>query len=90
MGKYICPVCGYPDLEEPAWDINTGSPSFDICPCCGCEYGYEDAKPEGKMRHLQKWVKSGANWFESDLKPANWNLREQLLRVNVDLDDLLK
>ena len=90
MGKYICPVCGYPDLEEPAWDINTGAPSFDVCPCCGCEFGYEDATAIGKNRHLVKWVKSGANWFEPDLKPENWNLREQLLRANVDLDALLK
>jgi hypothetical protein len=90
MEKYICPVCGYPDLEEPAWDINTGAPSFDICPCCGCEFGYGDATAKGKKRHLVKWIKSGAIWFEPNLKPADWDLREQLRRVSVALDDFLK
>jgi hypothetical protein len=89
MGKYTCPVCGYPDLEEPAWNISTGNPSFEICPCCGCEFGYEDATSIGKKRYLQKWVRSGTNWFKPDLKPANWDLREQLTRVGINLDDLI-
>ena len=41
MGRYICPVCGYAYLEEPPRD-EKGRPSFDICDCCGIEFGYED------------------------------------------------
>lgn len=35
--SYTCPVCDYPDLdEEPLF-------SWEICACCGTEFGYDDA-----------------------------------------------
>ena len=37
----ICPVCGYGELHEPAYD-RFGCASFEICPCCGIEFGLED------------------------------------------------
>jgi hypothetical protein len=40
MIRHICPLCGYPDLKDPPYDLY-GAPSFDICPCCGCEFGYK-------------------------------------------------
>ena len=39
--KYICPVCGYDRLEEPVYD-EIGEPSFEICSCCGVEFGFDD------------------------------------------------
>ena len=33
--KYICPVCGYKGLDEPAYDENYLEDSYDICSCCG-------------------------------------------------------
>ncbi len=33
---FTCPVCGYPSLqEEPFY-------SYEICPCCGVEFGFDD------------------------------------------------
>ncbi len=89
MEKFVCPVCGHRDLVEPAWDITTGTPSFNICPCCGCEFGYEDATPKAKNRYLLNWIKKGAIWFKPDLKPANWDLREQLKYMGVNLDEFV-
>jgi hypothetical protein len=88
MEKYLCPTCGYPELNQPAWDIKTGSPSFDICPCCGCEFGYNDATPLAREKYRREWTHNGANWFKPELKPSNWNLKEQLNRIGVDLNDL--
>lgn len=48
MGTYLCPVCGFPNLDVPAWDLDTGIPSFNICPSSGCEFGYNDATPQAK------------------------------------------
>lgn len=28
---YICPICGYENLEEPPYD-EIGEPSYKICP----------------------------------------------------------
>ena len=90
METYICPVCGYPELDQPAWDPNTGSPSFDICPSCGCEFGYHDATLEAKERYRRNWVQKGAPWFKPELKPLEWSLQNQLEQIGVDLGDLIQ
>jgi hypothetical protein len=48
--KHTCPVCAYPDLGGPAYD-DTGCPTFEICPCCGVEFGYNDIlTPHAELR----------------------------------------
>ena len=39
--KYICPICGYDKLNKSPYD-EIGEPTFETCPCCGFEYGYDD------------------------------------------------
>ncbi|MGB7430615.1 MAG: hypothetical protein WA933_22715 [Microcoleaceae cyanobacterium] len=43
--KNSCRVCGY-DMKYPIWGEDGNTPSFDICPCCGTEFGYEDCTPQ--------------------------------------------
>ncbi len=53
---YICPICGYDDLEEPPYD-NDGDPSYEICSCCGFQYGFDDLDREYDFeQYRQKWV----------------------------------
>ncbi len=47
--------------------------SFDICPCCFVEYGYDDS-----WISQQEWISKGGPWNAEYLKPANWNMHEQL------------
>lgn len=88
MNKFTCPICGFNNLDKPAWDPVEKTPGFDICPCCGCEFGYDDATPQAGERYRLSWIKKGAEWFVPHLKPSNWNLQEQLSRINIDLDKL--
>ncbi|HET8688926.1 MAG TPA: hypothetical protein VFM18_20140 [Methanosarcina sp.] len=88
MNSYTCPVCGYPELSEPPYDQNTNSPSFDICPCCGCEYGYDDATPKARDNFLKKWVSRGSPWFHPELMPPQWNVKKQLQSIGIDYQDL--
>ena len=76
--KYICPICGYNELKNPPWGEDGKNPSYDICACCGCEFGYEDVTEESKKRFREKWINNGAKWFTSKKKPKDWNLEEQL------------
>ncbi|MBI2263630.1 MAG: hypothetical protein HYU64_00430 [Armatimonadetes bacterium] len=76
--RYLCPICGYPDLKEPPWGKDGATPSYDICPCCGCEFGYEDARPEGADKFRQKWIEGGGTWFEPKKRPEAWDMTEQL------------
>ena len=71
-----CPVCGYDGLEEPAYDED-GVPSFEICPCCGIEFGYEDAtKPHESLR--EEWIAKGMSWWADDKPPSGWDPTQQL------------
>jgi len=81
---YVCPTCGYDKLQYPAWDSATGTPSFDICPCCGCEFGYNDVTERSKRQYLCVWLKKGAQWFCPELKPSNWDVHAQLRQIGID------
>jgi len=66
-----CPVCGYDGLEDPPTDYN-------ICECCGAEFGYHDAgRSHEELR--QQWIAAGMQWHNLIMPPPpNWNPRRQL------------
>lgn len=76
--KYICPVCGYDKLDEKPYNI-AGEPSFEICPCCGFEYGYDDMNSGFTFEsYKDKWVCNGAKWVDKKQQPKEWSLEKQL------------
>ncbi|MCP3959018.1 MAG: hypothetical protein GY719_14295 [bacterium] len=79
--KHLCPVCGWDGLLEPAYDEN-GRGSHEICMSCGFEYGFDDHS-EGvtHAQHRQRWIATGARWFNPDEKPEDWDLETQLANV---------
>jgi len=83
--RYVCRVCGYVN-KRPFYD-EMDHAEFDICPCCGCESGIEDSTKEGEQNYRKWWIQEGTKWFHPELKPENWNLEEQLRRIEVDLKD---
>lgn len=79
---HMCPVCGYPELDEPPFDEH-GCPSFNICPCCGTEFGYDDAIITHKQLR-QKWLAKGAKWYSTVLTaPTDWTVTAQLAVANL-------
>lgn len=86
-GRY-CPVCGY-ELESSPWVGD--SASYEICPCCGIQFGYDDAQygeDASKQRNAVycswrgKWIRDGMPWFSKGTpRPEDWNPSEQLKRV---------
>lgn len=85
--KFICPICGYPDLEEAPlnyienetrfYSYNKGAPTYEICPCCGIEFGYGDY--EKSWEQIRKeWIESGYKWRHPKYKPNNWDPKKQL------------
>ena len=66
--QYECPVCGYPELGEPPWTGNRAS--FEICPSCGTEFGYDDAAGGDEARRpsvynvlREAWIAEGMPWW---------------------------
>ena len=99
---YPCPCCGYQQLDAPAYErfvefplpsgisppykVALGKPSYDVCDCCGYEFGNDDdpgtGKPSSFENYLKEWIDDGAVWFDSSKKPANWILSNQLKNMN--------
>ncbi len=71
----ICPVCGYSDLFEPPYSDNSGScPSFEVCSCCGFEFGYDDHnKNYSFSEYRDNWITNGFPFYYQDDKPKDWN-----------------
>ncbi|MGI9948613.1 hypothetical protein [Vibrio hyugaensis] len=81
--KMVCRVCGLTQ-HEPPWGGDGKSPNFDICSCCGVEFGYEDSSFISTTNYRRKWLENGAKWFDLDEMPTNWCAKEQLKNVPVD------
>ena len=77
-----CRVCGYYSKDYP-WGEDGKSPSFQICPCCGVQYGIKDITPEEIQNERKLWVKNNYKWFNSNLKPAGWSSEEQLKNIPI-------
>ena len=69
--KYRCPVCMFAEIPYPPKD-------YHICPCCGTEFGNDDAEfSHEQLRGM--WVAGGAHWFFGRA-PEGWNPWLQLLK----------
>lgn len=84
----MCYVCGFPELED-----DPKEQTYEICPSCGTEFGYNDHGPYEYARHFQLrkiWIDNGCRWwFRSESQmPENWNPSIQLKKANF-LDDQL-
>lgn len=67
-----CPVCGF-KTDEKYPSIADIRLSYDICDCCGCEFGYDD-----NATYYDDWVKNGCEWFSPKSKPKDWCLEDQI------------
>ncbi|MFZ0771324.1 MAG: hypothetical protein WCA49_06100 [Candidatus Sulfotelmatobacter sp.] len=67
-----CPVCWFPNLLYPPRD-------YHICPCCGTEFGNDDAQFTWDELRIV-WIHNGMRWFFG-VPPQGWNAQAQLLTV---------
>ena len=51
---YKCRVCGFRHCEMP-WGPNGQTPTYDICECCGVEFGYEDCNEGAIKAYIERW-----------------------------------
>ena len=79
---HYCRVCGlFQGKNYFPWGEDGHSPTFDICLCCGAEFGFDDCFPEAVKEFREEWLKSGAHWRFAKFKPKNWSLQEQLKNI---------
>lgn len=76
-----CPVCGF----DPATLGEGVFEAWDICPCCGTEFGYHDAnRPHMELRRL--WMDRGGKWWSAfhSPPPAGWDWRRQVDAMGIE------
>jgi hypothetical protein len=71
-----CRVCGLRQPTPPRGESGA-APTYEICDCCGVEFGYEDVTAESARRFRQKWIATGLLWFAPDSRPPDWSWEEQ-------------
>ena len=73
-----CPVCRYEGPDAAAYE-EIGCPTYEICPCCGTQFGYDDfALTHAELR--ARWIEGGAKWWASRPAPAGGDPARQLAR----------
>lgn len=84
VGMYQCPVCGSQELTaepyatwpppegislRPPYEDLLGTPSYEVCPNCGFEFGNDDnpgtAPPASFEQYRAEWEADGSPRFES-------------------------
>lgn len=82
--KHVCPVCGWPGLSEAPRSASGGG-SYEICPCCGFQFGVSD-DDEGitDAEWRVRWIKAGMPWTsKAQPAPARWSAPRQLTRAKI-------
>lgn len=74
-----CRVCGLKQ-HTPPWSKD-GQPSFDICVCCGTEFGCDDVKAIDIHHRRKAWIASGTVWRDPSCRPKDWSLMQQLSNI---------
>ena len=70
--KNNCRVCGLKQ-EEPPWGGDGRSPTYDICDCCGVEFGYGDTTVSNCIAIRDYWIKEqNMSWRQPSQKPREW------------------
>jgi hypothetical protein len=99
QARHYCPACGYSGLKgppysnfgnrtivrglAPPYSEHFGMPSYEVCPCCGFEFGNDDDPGGGAVstsfeQYLDEWIREGCIWLDPSVKPPGWTLEAQL------------
>ena len=87
---FTCPVCGYDKLTtkpyatwpppqgqelSPPYEDLLGRPSYEVCACCGFEFGNDDnpgtAAPVSFEDYRTDWIERGRPWFDRNSTPGD-------------------
>jgi len=77
INKLACRVCGKIQDELPGGNDDQ-CPTYDICDCCGVEFGYGDCTLKAIRISRENWLTKGASWKYPEGKPTNWSFEEQM------------
>jgi len=75
-----CRICGCYSDDFP-WGEDGRSPTFQLCPCCGVQFGKEDLTLESIKEYRDKWRSKGGEWFAKNEKHEEWDMDVQMKNI---------
>jgi len=78
---HLCRVCGY-FSDDPPWGLDGRCPTYEYCPCCGVEWGYQDSLPASVERFRSEWVQRGGTWTNRTIPADGLTTNERLRRLD--------
>jgi len=85
MNEHNCRVCDL-YIENLPWGEDGETPTYEICDCCGVEFGYEDCTVESANIYSEKWIVKGCISFSPSKKPKDWNMQEQIKNIPIEYE----
>ncbi|RYX85725.1 hypothetical protein EON83_05145 [bacterium] len=77
-----CRVCGYKYEEDYfPWGTDGKVATFDICFCCGVEFGYQDCLENSITKFRSAWMAKGCPWRDPKYKPEAWTWEKQKTQI---------
>ncbi|CDX15842.1 conserved hypothetical protein [Mesorhizobium sp. ORS 3359] len=77
--KFKCRVCGLSQFPDLPWGEDGQQPSFNICDCCGVEFGYGDDGLQACLRLRRHWIEvEYCHWSSPKDRPADWDMPAQV------------
>lgn len=80
INSHECRVCGF-YVEDYPWGEDGKSPAYQICPCCGVQFGKEDITLDEIKKYRTAWVNKGGKWYIEAEKPEEWDMEEQMKNI---------
>lgn len=77
MMEHNCRICGL-YIEDLPWGEDGVTPTYEICSCCGGEFGNDDYTMESVKKYRARWLAEGAVWFYKKNRPENWDIEKQM------------
>lgn len=75
-----CRVCGLYQ-GEPIYGPDGHSPTFNICDCCGVEFGYQDGLLLAIYQYREHWIQAGCLWRWPKSQPKEWDVAQQMAQI---------
>lgn len=76
-----CRVCGYEPVDPP-WGAAGHAPTYELCPCCGVEYGNEDYTQSSTIEYRDRWLSDGGKWMDERHPDDGLSTSARLERVS--------
>jgi len=77
------------EFGSPPYGVRFGRPSYEVCSCCGFEFGNDDEQGTGAPisfeDYREEWIADGCQWFDESARPDGWSVDAELAGAGLNL-----